>query len=140
MEYRKLPPGEEKLSTIGLGLGNIHLASDQEIEETFHYAIENGINFFDMCCGRVGVYEDFGRAISGKRKKVYTQMHFGAVYEKDTYGLSRNLDLIKYSFEKVLKAANMDYTDFGYIQEFCCKNGVVSFRATPFSLKHLFPH
>lgn len=115
MEYRKLPHGNEQLSTIGLGLGNIHLASDDEIEKTLDYAIEQGVNFFDLCGGRVGVYEAFGRAATGRRDKLYTQMHFGAVYEKDTYGFSRKLDLIKYSFDKVLRAANMDYTDFGYV-------------------------
>ncbi|MGN1140229.1 MAG: aldo/keto reductase [Oliverpabstia sp.] len=115
MEYRKLPHGNEHLSTIGLGLGNIHVTADDEIETTINYAMEQGINFFDLCCGRIGVYKDFGRCVSGRRDKIYTQMHFGAVYENDTYGFSRNLDLIKYSFDKALTAANMDYTDFGYI-------------------------
>ncbi|MGN0976455.1 MAG: aldo/keto reductase [Faecousia sp.] len=115
MEYRKLPRGEERISTIGLGLGNIHVAPDLQIEETLRYAMDRGINFFDLCCGRVGVYEDFGRAVKGRRDLVYTQMHFGAVYEQDSYGFSRNLPLIQSSFEKVLRAADMDYTDFGYI-------------------------
>lgn len=115
MEYRTLPHGDEKLSTIGLGLGNIHLASDEEIEETLNYAISQGINFFDLCGGRVGVYEAFGKAVFGRRENVHTQMHFGAVYENDVYGFSRKLDLIKYSFDKVLVASDMDYTDFGYI-------------------------
>lgn len=42
-------------------------------------------------------------------------MHFDACYEKDTYGFSRDLDLIKYSFEKVLRATDRSFTDFGYI-------------------------
>lgn len=115
MEYRKLPHGNEKLSTLGLGLGNIHLASNDEIEKTLNYAIEQGINFFDLCGGRIGVYEAFGKVAKGRRHELYTQMHFGAVYKKDTYGFSRDLDLIKCSFHKVLLAANMNYTDFGYI-------------------------
>lgn len=67
MEYRQLFRGKEKISTIGLGLGNIHIANDQTIEETIRYAIENGINYFDLCGGRIGVYAatKFGvRAIS----------------------------------------------------------------------------
>lgn len=115
MEYRKLPHGEEQLSTIGLGLGNIHVATDYEVEETLDYAIGQGVNFFDLCGGRIGVYEAFGRVSSGRREKLHTQMYFGAVYEKDVYGFSRKLDLIKHSFEKVLRAADTDYTDFGYI-------------------------
>lgn len=115
MEYRKLPHGKEELSTIGLGLGNIHSASDDGIRQTISYAIENGINFFDLCGGRVGVYEAFGDVVANRRNQIYTQMHFGAVYEKDTYGFSRNLELIKKSFDKILNAAKMDYTDMGYI-------------------------
>lgn len=115
MEYRKLPHGNVELSTIGLGLGNIHLASDDEIEQTLDYAIDNGVNFFDLCGGRLGVYQAFGKVAKGRRDKLYTQMHFGAVYEKDTYGFSRKLDLIKYSFDKVLREADMNYTDFGYV-------------------------
>ncbi len=115
MEYRKLPHGTEQISTIGLGLGMIHLAPEDEIERTLNYAMDQGVNFFDMCCGNVGVYEIFGRAAAGRRDKMYTQMHFGAVYENDVYGFGRKLDLIKYSFDRVLRAADMDYTDFGYV-------------------------
>lgn len=115
MEYRKLPHGTEELSTIGLGLGNIHVASDSEIERTLDYAIEHGINFFDLCGGRIGVYEAFGRAVKDRRGQIYTQMHFGAVYQKDTYAFSRDPDLMKRSFDRVLRAAGMDYSDFGYV-------------------------
>lgn len=82
MEYRSLPHGNEKLSTIGLGLGNIHLSSDEEIEKTLNYAISQGVNFFDLCGGRIGVYEAFGKAVSGRREKIYTQMHFGVLQIK----------------------------------------------------------
>ncbi len=115
MDYRKLPHGDERISTIGLGLGNIHVATDREVEATFRYAMDSGINFFDLCGGTVAVYEAFGRAAQGRRDQLYTQMHFGAVYEQDSYGFSRDLELIKYSFDKVLKATGSGYTDFGYI-------------------------
>ena len=71
MEYRKLPHGTEELSTIGLGMDNIAIAADEEIENTIAYAINHGINFFDMVCGRTGVYEAFARVTKGKIK------HFG---------------------------------------------------------------
>lgn len=32
MEYRKLPRGNEKLSVLGLGMGSIHKAPEDEIE------------------------------------------------------------------------------------------------------------
>ena len=80
MEYRYLPRGGEKISVLGLGTGSLHEAEPAEIEATIARAVENGINFFDLCAGGRRVYEPFGRAIRGRRDKVYFQLHFGAVY------------------------------------------------------------
>lgn len=89
MEYRRLPNGSEKeqFSTLGIGMGGIQKSSEREIEDTVRAAIENGINFFDLCAGAANVYAPFGKAIAGQRDKVFFQMHFGAVYdEKGEYG------------------------------------------------------
>lgn len=73
MEYRQLPRGgeNEKFSALGLGMGGIQQSSDGEIERTIRLAIENGINFFDLCAGAKKVYQPFGRAIAGKREDVF---------------------------------------------------------------------
>ena len=116
MEYRKLPHGEEKLSTLGIGMGGIQNAPEEEIEAVVSKAIENGINFFDLCGGGASIYAPFGRDISGRREKVHFQLHFGAVYnKKGEYGWSRNLDEIKRTFEWELKLLGTDYIDFGFL-------------------------
>ena len=118
MEYRQLPRGSanEKFSVLGLGMGGIQKCSDDEIERTIRIAIEKGINFFDLCAGGKNVYKPFGRAIDGQRDKVFFQLHFGAVYnEKDEYGWSRGLQLIKETFEWELKMLGTDYADFGFL-------------------------
>lgn len=118
MEYRKLSHGKhgEKLSVLGLGMGGIQKCPDTEIEQVIRIAVANGINFFDLCAGGKNVYEPFGRAITGQRDKVYFQMHFGAVYNKNgEYGWSRNLRQIKETFEWELKALGTDYADFGFL-------------------------
>lgn len=71
--------------------------------------------FFILCGGTVDVYRAFGQAVQNRREQVLTQMHFGAVYEAEKYGFSRDLTLIQSSFWKVLEAAQLGYTDFGYI-------------------------
>ena len=81
MEYRKLPKGNEKIGVLGLGMGGIQKSSDEEIEAVIRSAIQNGINFFDLCAGAANVYAPFGRAIAGMREKIYFQLHFGAVYK-----------------------------------------------------------
>lgn len=115
MEYRTLPKGTERIGIIGLGLANLYEYPDAQIEETISCAVAHGVNYFDAVCGDIRTYEIFGRCIQGRRNQIYTQMHFGACYRRERYGFSRNLDLIRRSFEKVLHAVGTDYTDFGLI-------------------------
>lgn len=116
MEYRKLPKGNELISSLGLGMGGIQVSSPNEIQAVVEKAIDNGINFFDLCAGGSSVYEPFGRAIASKRNKVHFQLHFGAVYKPNgEYGWSRNLEQIKNTFKWEMKALNTDYVDFGFL-------------------------
>lgn len=116
MEYRKLPHGDEMIGTLGLGMGGIQNTSHEEIQAVIERAIDNGINFFDLCAGGKSVYEPFGKAIAGKRDKIYFQLHFGAVYkENGEYGWSRDLKRIRETFEWEMKALGTDYVDFGFL-------------------------
>lgn len=51
IEYRKLKKGEERISTLGLGMGGMQSAPPEEIEAVIKKAVQNGINFFDLCAG-----------------------------------------------------------------------------------------
>ena len=116
MEYRKLPHGNEMIGTLGLGMGNIHKSSPEEIQAVIERAIANGINFFDLCGGGADIYAPFGKAIAGQREKVYFQLHFGAVYnDSGEYGWSRDLDRIKKTFAWELEKLDTDYIDFGFL-------------------------
>ncbi len=116
MEYRKLPQGSERISTLGLGMGGIQNCSQDEIQSVIEQAIANGINFFDLCAGGKSVYEPFGRAIKGQRDKIYFQLHFGAVYKSNgEYSWSRNLKQIKDTFEWEMEMLGTDYVDFGFL-------------------------
>ncbi|MBQ8611995.1 MAG: aldo/keto reductase [Oscillospiraceae bacterium] len=137
MEYRQLPHGNanEKFSVLGLGMGGIQHTPPQEIEAIIRKAIENGINFFDLCAGGA-VYEPFGKAIAGQREKVFLQMHFGAVYDENgEYGWCRDFETIKRTFLWELETLGTDYADFGFLHcvdeeedfETLCKNGVLDY-------------
>ncbi len=117
MEYRQLPHGtaREKFGVLGLGMGGIQHTPSAEIEAIIRKAIDNGINFFDLCAGG-SVYEPFGRAIRGQRDKVFLQVHFGAVYdEKGEYGWCRDFETIKRTFAWELETLGTDYVDFGFL-------------------------
>lgn len=116
MEYRQLPKGKEKIGTLGIGLGGIQNAPAEEIEKVVRKAIDNGINYFDICGGGASIYEPFGKAIAGQREKVYFQLHFGAVYnEAGEYGWSRDLERIKTTFAWEMNLLGTDYVDFGFL-------------------------
>lgn len=117
MEYRKLPHGNEneKFSVLGLGMGGIGKTSIDEIEYIIRKAIKNGINFFDLCTAGVA-YAPIGRAIKECRDKVFLQVHFGAVYDKNgEYGWCRDFETIKRTFLWELKELQTDYVDFGFL-------------------------
>ncbi|WP_314724579.1 aldo/keto reductase [Enterocloster bolteae] len=115
MEYRKLPHGGDAVSIIGLGTSSIQTAGEQEIEETVCYALERGINYFDMASAEEKPFAAYGRALAGNRDKAYFQIHFGADYAAGTYGWTTNLDVIKRSVDWQLHALQTDYIDFGFI-------------------------
>ncbi len=115
MEYRKLPRGNKNIGVIGLGTSSIQASSEKEIEEIVSFAVENGVNFFDMASSEAKPFAAYGRAISGVRDKVCFQIHFGANYESGTYGWTTNLDTIKRSVDWQLKSLKTDYIDFGFI-------------------------
>ncbi len=136
MEYRNLPRGGEKISVLGMGTGGIQNNSDEEIETIIRTAVENGINYFDLCAGAKNVYAPFGRAISGCRDKVMFQLHFGAVYnKKGEYGWSRDLQEIKSTFAWELDTLGTEYADFGFLHcldedrdfDEICSGGILDF-------------
>ncbi|MBE6696553.1 MAG: (4Fe-4S)-binding protein [Ruminococcaceae bacterium] len=117
MEYRQLPRGDEteKFSVIGIGLGGIGQTPPEEIEAIICKAIDNGINFFDMCTAGA-TFAPFGRAIAGRRDKVFLQVHFGAVYDENgEYGWCRDFDTIKRTFLWELDTLGTNYVDFGFL-------------------------
>ena len=100
MEYRRLPRGGENevFGVLGLGFGAIGKTPADEIEAIVCKAMDNGINFFDMCTAGA-TYAPFGRAIVGRRDKVFIQVHFGAVYDENgEYGWCRDFETIKKTF------------------------------------------
>lgn len=58
MDYRILPHGGEKISVIGMGTASIGGSPENDARETIEYAIENGVNYFDLAAGHA---QDFNR-------------------------------------------------------------------------------
>ncbi len=85
MEYRKLPRGNqnERFSVLGLGMGGIGKTPADEIEAIIRKAIDNGINFFDLCTagidiGLVNKYYDLALAGDRIAANHYTKLSVNA--------------------------------------------------------------
>lgn len=114
MEYRKLPHGNEQISVIGLGGGSLPEDVDKAAE-IVSAAIDSGINFFDLAPSYQPPFYAFAKAFAGRRDKVLTQMHFGAVYGNGKYGWTQELDKIKEQIAWNFETIGTDYTDFGFL-------------------------
>lgn len=76
MQYRKLGRTDLEISILGFGaspLGNEFGAIDMaEGERAVHFAIDNGINYFDVApyYGRTLAEERLGKALEGRRERI----------------------------------------------------------------------
>ena len=61
MEYRKLPHGEEMVSVIGMGSSVVGEQKEEDIIKTVEYALDAGINYFDMAGGHASIFPAYGK-------------------------------------------------------------------------------
>lgn len=115
MEYRKLPHGGERISVIGMGSSVVGAQPEDKIIETVRYALDHGVNYFDMAGGHAAIFPAYGKALEGRRKEAMLQVHFGANYVTGEYGWSTDLETIKRSVDWQLANLRTDYIDFGFI-------------------------
>lgn len=115
MEYRKLPRGNEMLSTIGIGTSYTAMMTPDEITQQFEYAFEKGVNVVDFLCHREGVAEAMAEAIRPRRKDIFLQMHTGVHYPNNQYTKDRDVNIAKRGLESDLKLLDTDYIDFALI-------------------------
>ena len=115
MEYRKLPHGNEMISVVGMGSSVVGEQKEEDIIATVKYAVEHGINYFDMAGGHASIFPAYGKALKGVRDKVYLQVHFGADYTSGEYGWNPTLEGVKKSVAWQLENLQTDYIDFGFI-------------------------
>ncbi|WP_243684743.1 aldo-keto reductase family protein [Methanosarcina barkeri] len=83
VEYRNMPHGGGKISTIGIGAGSLHESRPQEIKDVISYGMEHGINLIDTVMYDSSAVEPIEQALKGQRDEMIMQMHLGAVYPKE---------------------------------------------------------
>lgn len=114
VDYRILPHGGEKISTIGIGTSYTYMMNHEGIVETFTYAFNHGVNMVDYLSHRTGVAEAMSEAIRPRRKELFLQLHFGVHYPNSQYTKNRDVEVTKHEIERDLKMLDTDYIDAGF--------------------------
>jgi L-galactose dehydrogenase len=139
MEYRKLGKTGMDVSVISFGaspLGNVFDYSDEaEGVKSVHYAIEHGINYFDVApfYGYTLAETRLGKALQGKREKVFLATKCCRYGDSD-FDFSYNR--VIRSIDESLQRLQTDYVDVFQIHdiEFGNKSQVLN-EAIPAAMK-----
>jgi aryl-alcohol dehydrogenase-like predicted oxidoreductase len=121
---QKIKFGSSDLQVSRLGLGCMGMSefygshNDDESIEVIHYAIDNGINFFDTAdmYGQGKNEILVGKALKDKRDKVIIATKFGVLRGEDGSfsGVNGRPEYVKEACEKSLKRLGIDYIDLYY--------------------------
>jgi L-galactose dehydrogenase len=131
MEYRKLGKTNELISVLGFGaspLGNVFdICDEQEGIDTVHYAIDHGVNFFDVSpfYGITLAETRLGKALLGKRKNVFLATKCGR-YDLRAFDFSAKR--IMESIDESLQRLQTDYVDLFQLHdiEFVSKEQILN--------------
>jgi aryl-alcohol dehydrogenase-like predicted oxidoreductase len=117
MKTRKLGHSSIEISAVGLGCmtmtGLYGAADESECIATIHEAIDNGVDFLDTsdAYGAGKNEELVGRAIAGRRDKVFLATKFGNVTKDGKPGGDGRPEYVIEACEKSLKRLGVDVID-----------------------------
>lgn len=115
MKYNKIGNTNYKVSEIGFGAEWMAEKTYEEVKETVTYCEENGINLLDCWMSDPEVRTNLGKAIHKNRDKWIIQGHLGSTWQNNQYVRSRQMDIVKSSFQDLLTRLQTDYIEFGMI-------------------------
>jgi predicted aldo/keto reductase-like oxidoreductase len=113
MQYRSIGKTGMKAGVIGLGCEGLLNKSGGEVEKIVATALDGGINMVDFFSPQKEARGNFGKAIKGKRDKVFIQGHIGSTDIHEQNDVSRDPATCKKYFESLLADMGTDYIDFG---------------------------
>lgn len=111
MEYRKLGNTGMMVSAIGLGSEYVWFESERTIRDVIDTALDEGINYIDLFMGTPHTRYCIGKALKGRRDKVYLTGHLGCVDIRGQYVRTRNEPLCRKFMEDYFEIVGTDYVD-----------------------------
>ena len=113
VQFREIPKSGLKLSTVGIGAGNLKKVANDEIQRVVALALEHGINYIDLLIPDAEIAA-VAKALGNRRSQIVTQVHIGAVYRDGQYNRTRNMRLVREGMERNLAQLG-GYTDIALL-------------------------
>lgn len=115
MLYRKLGRTRLDVGVIGLGGEWFNGKSQEIVNEILDTALDKGVNYLDIFMPQPETRSAIGKALLGKRDRIFIQGHLCTVMKNGQYERTREIDKVKASFEDLLVRLNTNYIDVGMI-------------------------
>lgn len=112
MQYRNLGKTGLKVSEISLGTEYLLDVSQDQASSIIKYAVDSGINYFDLFWPQAQFRDKMGKAFAGMRNKVMLAAHLGSTLAADgQYEKTRDMERSNIFFDDFLKRYHTDYAD-----------------------------
>lgn len=111
MLYRKLGRTGLNVSEIGLGCEYVWFAEEERVIHLVREAVDAGVNYIDLFVGTPSTREFFGKALEGRRHKVYLAAHLGCADREGQYVKTRDPHLCKDFLNQFYEKLHTDYID-----------------------------
>lgn len=115
MKYRILGNTGLRVSEISMGCEGMTKDDFRMCGKLFDYALEQGINYFDLYASDPQLRSAVGKALRGRREKFIIQSHLCSIWEDGQYLRTRDLEKTKAGFEEMLRLLQTDYIEVGMI-------------------------
>ena len=108
MQYRKLGKSSLKVSVIGVGAEHLKKVPTREITEIFRFALEQGINYFDLVWSFSNIVTGLSEALKGQNAKAVVAFHLRSCISNGEYKRSRDPAECEKHLRIQLDQLNMD--------------------------------
>jgi predicted aldo/keto reductase-like oxidoreductase len=108
IEYRQLGKTGLRVSVLGVGAEYLKELSTEEIKQIFGFAMDKGINYFDLVWNFPSIIEGLKQALDEQHKKVNIAFHLGSCIKSGEYQRSRDPEECKIQLQDFLSKLDMD--------------------------------
>ncbi|MDD5702484.1 MAG: aldo/keto reductase [Dehalococcoidales bacterium] len=113
MKYRALGKTGMSVSEVGFGAEHLEKMEYDQVKPVIDAVVDAGINIIDVFMPEPNVRTNIGKALAGRRHKVFIQGHIGAAWINGQYAHTRDLEPSKLFFNDLMTRLQTDYIDIG---------------------------